>query len=544
MEFAVVCDKIFSTNNQKIIGLIVKEERIEKLITPEEIKNIGDIPILNYRNCTIVPGFIDSHNHMLTTGLQSLGVPLTPKSQENFESLRETLSDFDRENDFPWIIGRGLNSAYFRENRLPDRYELDKAKIKKPIFLVHMSGHAAVCNSAAIDLANSEEWPLEMEGGKIERRSNNEPTGVLHDKAMELVRQFMPRYTKHDYIMALRMIQDSYSESGLTCIKDTGGDGYPINEEARIDAINELDKNGELKLRIAISIPIFTKEELTAKMKLSAKIKESDKVKFGGYKLFLDGSGISKTAWMKEPWITDGEDSDKGNTGLIRWELSDFTYVLGELANQKEMISIHAIGDAALKYALNEIEVIKKRNKDAKFSIVHCYIPSEEDILKIARLGVTIETQPIFLRNFGAQIIENLGPLRGNRLFPIKSYIKQGVNICITSDSPVASFNPVLSLFTSMTRIVSYEHGVTISHMKSERTELDETLLCMTENPAKAIDNKNIGTLSRGKLADFVVFNSIDLSKLANEDFSHVTSMRPVAVYVSGREINPSKEVN
>jgi len=494
-----------------------------------------DYEFHDFEGYIITPGFIDAHNHLLTTALQiAFGFDLSPEKQVSIKNLVMRISRFSKEIDFPWIVGRGLNPDYLEEKRLPTRYDLDTADNDKPVFLIHQSGHAAVCNSIALEISGLDKNFPDPPGGKIERDSNGEPIGVLHEKsAMDIVRAHIPQYSKEDYKRALNLVQDLYLREGITCVKDTGGNGALIIEPQRVDAINELERNGQLKIRIAIALPIFNLDNLESMISTSVKIIRTERVMFGGYKLFLDGSGVSKTAWVKEDWNIDMDTKEIGNKGIVRWDLTDFGKVFHRLSEIDTNISIHAIGDAAVEYILNLIKKEKKNGGKATYSIVHAYIPSDQDIEAMKEYDVSIETQPSFIYLLGAQIAKNLGRGRFQRMFPMKSYVRNEIRACITSDSPVSPFKPSYGIFSSMRREVmskDFEYSVINS---DERISFEEAVNCYTANPSEIIRNKNIGSLEKGKLADFLVWDK-KLMDLTSEDLADI---KPKAVYVAGIKV-------
>ncbi|MEM3829393.1 MAG: amidohydrolase family protein [Conexivisphaerales archaeon] len=537
---AVLCKNILGLREQGIKGFVISEGKIESTIKDTSSINKMEMEVIDYGENFITPGFIDSHNHFLTTSLQlEYGIDLDSSSQINFSTLIDKIKSFSKKNTFPWIIGRGLNSSYFQEKALPDRKVLDRSGVDKPIFLIHQSGHAAVCNSLAlIEAGLLSKDIVDPIGGRIGRYSDGSPNGILYEKAaMDLVRAKIPKYTKADYKRAMIDIQKKYILSGLTCVKDTGGNGFPIDELSRIEALNEMDSAGELLIRIGISIPIFSFNEVDSKVDLSKKIIQTEKLFFAGFKLFLDGSGLNKTAWMKEPWLPNDTAKNEGDRGIVRMELDDFKAIIKKLCSIDTVISIHAVGDAAVAYVLSTIREVKEMGCKARFTIVHAYIPTKEDLMIMKKYDVSVETQTSFLWLLGEQIIKNLGSSRAKRLFPIKDYLSNGINVCLTSDSPVSNFDPVLSIFSSTRRAVKTETGIVI-HNEEQRISLVDSVKCLTENPAKVLGKKEIGSLEVGAFADFIVWPKSFTEIPQNDCYPRIT---PMAVYISG--VNIFKEL-
>lgn len=517
--------------------LLINDDKIEAIYKDGDI-NIGsnDCEIKDYSGYILTPGLIDTHNHLFTTALQlTFGFDLSPNNQTNFSILLDKIREFSRTSQFSWIVGRGINSDYFTEKRLPNRYILDQADNEKPIFLVHQSGHAAVCNSIAIKLSGLDRATPDPDGGVIERDSNGVPTGILHEKAaMDIVRSNIPPYTKDQYKTALLNAQELYLKDGITCVKDTGGNGAYIDEAQRIEVLNEADYEGNLKMRIAVALPIFTRDEVEGKINLLSKLIPSDHLMSAGFKIFLDGSGVSKTAWMKEDWNINLDRKDIGNKGVIRWDLNQLKEVFDKVSELDCNVSIHAIGDAAVEHILSLIKHEKELGKKASFAIVHSYIPTDQDIQLMKQYNVAVETQPSFIYFLGSQIANNLGRERYERMFPLRSYLNNNINVCISTDAPVSPFNPLYGIYSSINRTLKDNKFKDKIINKNECITFPEAIECYTIKPAHILRNNRIGSLETGRLADFVIWDR----SVLHLDPENVEKIHPKAVYISGKKVS------
>jgi hypothetical protein len=482
-------------------GIITKLDKVDESVEIKGIKK-DDERIEDLRGYTLTPGIIDSHNHFTLTALK-LKFQINLSGVSNFKELKTTLLNNSDKYKDGWILGFGLNEFNLAEQKLPTVKDLDEISLDSPIYLAQSSEHYAVCNSTALKIAGINKNTKIPFGGSIGRDEKGELNGILYEEpAMDMVLGKIPDYSLKDYEDSLLYTSKLYRLNGLTTVKDTGD----VDEEKRITALNNLSENGDLAICVCISIPINSREELQKKIALSEKIRENNYFKFTGFKLFMDGSSLSRTAWVKNVWNKNYTEVDNNNFGTPLWKLEDFYYVVSELAKLNKTISIHTVGDRAISTAIDAIK--QNRSKSQNFALVHCYIPSDEDLKDIKDLGISIETQAAFLHFLGGGILSNLGESRGNRLFPYKYMIDNEINVCNGSDSPITPFEPAYGIVSAMKREVMFK-GKKVVLNKEQCLSLEETLKSYTSNCAKALKLDNLGKIAVGALADFTVWKKI-----------------------------------
>ena len=264
--------------------------------------------------------------------------------------------------------------------------------------------HYGICNSRALRIAQITKETPDPVGAKLGRFPEGEPNGILYEPAaMDLVRKHIPPFSEEQYEGAVRSLSGRYLAEGLVCVKDTGGTGSDLDEARRIQVLNRLDRSGELLIRQSVCLPVFSLDDARRKFELSKRIGTSEFLSFVGFKLFLDGSGYGRTAWMKNEWNRDFHTTDKGNFGFPLWKIEEFRKVLEYLAGhlEKGMVDIHTIGDQAIDTALTEIARIKAINPRLKFSLVHVYSPDDRQLELMKQLDCTSRIPvplPVFLR--------------------------------------------------------------------------------------------------------------------------------------------------
>ena len=509
MDYQIISDNFFDGYkfNTGLFSIKIRNNRIYKI---EKIKKVpvsikGSKKIFDLRGKIITPGIIDSHNHFTFTALKmryEYDLSMVTSISEIIDIIKN-----NNKSHAGWLLGYNLNEFNLKEKRMPNFKDLDKINEKIPIYITHYSMHYAVCNSEALKIAKIDDKTPNPIGGIIGRDEQGNINGILYEpSAMNLVRSKISEYSLEEYLEAISYASERYLKTGITCVKDIGGTGKDINEKIRIDALNLADKTGRLKIRVGVSLPIFSFNDAIEKLNLARNIKESERLKFTGYKMFLDGSGLSRTAWMKDEWNKNYNDLDRNNYGFPVWDLDEFKRTLEYISITGATISIHAIGDRAISELLNIINSIKNKSK---YAIVHCTSPSKEDLRNIKANNIAIESQGSFIYFFGNEYKANWGKYREKRLFPFKEIVKMGINLCNGSDSPVTTYDPIYGIISTISREMKTSKYGEKELNPSQRLNLEDTLKTYTSNCAKVMDWNSIGTLKEGNFADIVVWNLI-----------------------------------
>ncbi len=480
----------------------------------EDVSDLNDLrknrpELLDFRGNLVTPGLVDSHNHFTLTALKMLFQTDLGKSS-NFDEIGNALRNVTR-GDQEWVLGYNLNEFILDEKELPTSAELDSMVPDLPVVITHSSEHAAICNSLALRRAGITKASQDPPGSSIERYENGEPNGILHESAaMNLVKSKIPEPSLEEYMDAIQKASAEYRRYGLTAVKDIGGTGDDVNEWKRIDALNILSREGSLKIRVGASIPIYSLGEADEKIALSGKIEENDHLKSTGFKMFLDGSGLNRTGWMKEEWNKNFEEVDSGNFGMPLWNIDEFRKVMSKIATLGTTLSIHTIGDRAISIAVDIIEDLsKEKTNTSKYAFVHANTPDAVDIKRMSKLGISIETQAPDIYFLGSAYLANVGKKRAGMLFPFKTLLESGVNVCNGSDSPVMRYEPAYGIVASMTREMKFPPSFDEEYLETERLDLSDAIMTYTANCSRVMEWPEIGTLDDGSFADLVVWKKV-----------------------------------
>ena len=289
-----------------------------------------------------------------------------------------------------WIQGQGWDEGKLAERRYIFATDLDKVAPNNPVWLIHTTGHYGVANSVALRLAHITAATQNPTAGTIDRDAQGQPTGVLKEEAsMRLVTELIPDYS-HDqmrdgYLTTMAML----NKEGITAIKDPGMDpkNWTIYSELR-------DQN---KLTVHLfalwhgGTTLSQTQEAVTRI-LSIPKSDNDLLISGGVKLFMDGSGGARTAWMTQDWNRKFELIDKGNRGYPLTDPEVYRQQVRTIHNAGIHVGTHAIGDRAIDWVVDTYaEVLKdKPTPGLRHSIIHANIPSDHAIQTMACTGKAV----------------------------------------------------------------------------------------------------------------------------------------------------------
>jgi predicted amidohydrolase YtcJ len=472
-----------------------------------------DAELFDAGEATITPGLIDTHNHMLWTGIQSRLVELGA-CRTIADVLNAIKAYAAAHADVEWVVsGEGWHVANLAENRYPSRDELDAVCPNRAVYLPRL-GHAAVANSVALIRAGIDESTTDPMGGRIVRADDGRLTGLLLEPpAFELVAKHVPRPSPSDRRAALLESQRRYHAAGITGIVDPG-----LRRED-LQIYFDAHRSGELTMR-SVVMPLadsaISEQAMYAALDdLHARTGEGGPtLRFGGVKVFLDGGASFGTALMREPYP-----DERCNCGIQVTPTTRFERLAHYCAANGWSIGVHVVGGGAIDIALDVFAAVDRLHpiRDLRFTLIHAYLwPSEKNVQDAARLGVCVATQPMMQYQFGSMLVERFGLERMSSATPIRSWLDGGVDVGGGSDSPIAAFEPLLGLWQATTRVIGDESGTVVGERQA--IEPAEALALYTRTAAKlCFAEKERGMLRPGLLADWVAL-SVDPTTCAPSD--------------------------
>lgn len=479
------------------------DEAIEPLIGPQT-------RVVELRGRAAVPGFNDAHEHLLSLGLAQLEVNLRGDEVKSLdELLRRVKERADRAGPGEWIIGGRYDHFELDVKRHPYREELDAVAPRNPVFLKRTCGHMGVANSLALKLAGVSERTPQPPGGHMESQ-NGRLTGLLQERAQELVSRVVPKLPQDALVQGLEAGGRLYLSQGVTSVMDAGVGLRQGLED--YDAYVAAHAAGRLPVRAYLAMvggPNGVQDKALERGLRTGL--GDDWVKVGPVKLFTDGSAGGLTAAMSVPYKCNCE-----NRGIFIWTDGQVDEMVAHYNRLGLQIAIHAIGDAAIQQALN---AVAKADREApvagrRHRIEHCGFITKPQIETMRRFAMTLAPQPIFLYEFGDLYVDVLGDNRPHECYPMRSWVDAGLNPAASSDAPVSDTNPFTNLYEMVTRRTN--RGTALG--PHERISLPEAVHCLTWNGAYAsFAEAEKGRLVPGQLADVAVLDR-DIFAAAPDD--------------------------
>lgn len=519
--------KIVTLDSQNTIASVmaVRDGKILRVGTAAELSGCASnrTQIVDLGGKSVIPGLIDVHTHAIEWAKSLLRneIDLTyPKVRSVTDVVALVKERAATANPGGWIVGRGWDDAKFAEKRYLTRQDLDAVAPNNPVYLVHVSGHLSVANSAALKMAGITEQSKAPEGGEIQRDASGQLTGILKDTAMGGMMKLLPRDPPDLPMRAAKLVSEKALAVGLTTIHDI----YLSPDDTR--GYEDAYERGWLKFRVIMSPPIgsIADAEKLASMGVHTGF-GNDHVKFGAAKMFADGGMGARTIAVYPPGII----GEPKNIGLLRWKPEDMQKAHLIAARAGWQLETHAIGDRAIDEVLDSYAAVIEtlHLKDARFRIVHAGISTPAIQKRMKQLGIVVDGNPPFVYWIGSWFTK-YGPERVRWSYPAKSYIENGIVEAAGSDANVTPLSPWWGIWSAVER-KEMQTGKVLA--PEERITIQQALRLYTWNGAYAgFEENQKGSLENGKLADFIVLDR-DVLTIPSAEIKDVQVLR---TYVGG----------
>lgn len=435
-------------------------------------------------------GFIDSHLHVLGLGYNLENIDLN-----HTKSILDIQSLIKNNLHKTIIIGRGWNQENLAERRMLNKTDLNAISRDVPIIMTRVCGHVLTVNDKMLELAGIHELSEQIPGGHFDFK-----TGIFTENALEIITDRLPKPTRDDLKRYFINANQMLLKNGITSVASDDFCVFPISYETIIDVMLELYKEDKIQVKITeqVNLPLKELKDFISKGYVN---KSMGKLRMGPLKILADGSLGGKTAALKEPYQKEPD-----NYG-IKTYTDEALFQLVHLADRNGMDSvIHAIGDATVDQVIQAlkatIDLTKRQNHS--HAIIHAQLatPNQIELMRKYRIGAIV--QPIFL-NSDIKIIESRIGVRATQSYLFKTMYKLGVHVGFSTDSPIEPVNPLMNIYTALTR-----KSIKESHLKAfllkERFSIEEAIECYTKNNLKYIYSDQV---SQG---DYIILDR-DISK-------------------------------
>ena len=467
---------------------------------------------------TVTPGLLDAHIHFSGGGADRLyGLDLSYPNVKSIADVGAAVrSKAAAVASGTWIQGRGWDEGKLAERRVITARDLDAASPDNPVVLTQTTGHYVVANSAALRLAGITKETRDPPNGTIDRNPDGTPTGLLRESAAGLVRRLVPPRSAAETEAGIRDFVKGFNAEGMTGAKDPG-----ISSQTW-DIYRKVERDSALNIRVFAlwsgGRSIEGAKQLIAERAAMTKPNEStgdDHVIAGGVKLFADGSGGARTAWLYDDWNKDYRGVDTGNRGYPASNADTIRMLIRMYHDAGMHVSVHSIGDRAIDWVVDTYDQAMRENpkKGLRHGIIHSNIPTDHAIDVMARLQRDFdagfpEPSATFTWWLGDTYAGNFGPTRSLRLNPFRTFRAKGMTWANGSDFGVTPFPARYGIWSAIAREPLLGVYGKDPFGRAESVDVHTALRAVTIWAARQMFlEKKIGSIEVGKYADLAVWD-------------------------------------
>jgi predicted amidohydrolase YtcJ len=507
------------------------DSRIQELIGPAT-------EVIDLRGRALLPGFQDAHVHPAFAGVTMIGCNLMGAASLD-DALARIASYAGQHPERDWIAGSGWRMEWF-PGGTPDRQTLDQVTGGRPAYLSNRDGHGAWANTRALELAGLDARTPDPADGRIEREADGGPQGTLHEGAATLVGDLVPELTFDERLAGLLLAQQHMHARGITAWQDAIVGDY-LGSPDPLPVYLAAAASGQLTARVEGALWWDRARDGSQLPDILAKRERGRGPRFRAntVKIMQDGVAENFTAGMLEPYH-DPTGCHPHGSGLSYVDPVALLGYVTQLDALGFQVHLHAIGDRAVREALNAIEAARTANgwTDNRHHIAHLQVVHPDDVRRFAELDVTANMQGLWAAHepqMDELTIPFIGPERTARQYVFGDLLRSGARLAAGSDWAVSSANPLRAIHVAVNRSLQGATGAEAEpFLPGQRLELGEALAAYTIGSAYVnhLDDET-GTIAPGKLADLVVLDRDPFAAPASE----IGSTGVLATYVQGEPV-------
>ncbi|MFJ8477109.1 amidohydrolase [Kitasatospora sp. NPDC094011] len=518
-------------------SLAVTGERITAVGHDEVRALIGpNTEVVNLAGRLLLPGFQDAHVHAVFGGVELAACDLsgTVGVADYLDRIRAYAGANPGQ---AWITGSGWSLESF-QGGLPTRQLLDSVVPDRPVYLTNRDHHGAWTNTRALELAGLTRDTPDPADGRIEREPDGTPAGTLQEGATALVARLVPPPTAAERLTGLLRAQRLLHSLGITGWQDAllgEFNGQPDPSDAYLAAA----RSGALTARVTGALWWDRgrgAEQIPQLVERRAELRHG-RFRAGSVKIMQDGIAENFTAAMTSPYL-DGCGCATANSGLSFVDPAALCGYVTELDALGFQVHFHALGDRAVREALDAVEAARTKNgrRGTRHHLAHLQVVHPDDLARFAPLGAVANIQPLWAAHepqMDELTIPFLGPERAARQYPFGALQRAGATLAAGSDWPVSSPDPLAGLHVAVNR---REPGAVDSRvfLPEQRLDLASAIAAYTAGSAHLNGHNDAGTLAVGNLADLVVLDRDILTAPPEE----IADARVLRTYVGGEAVH------
>jgi predicted amidohydrolase YtcJ len=530
-------------------ALAVRDGRVAALGGDAEVVGFldGADEVVDLRGRMLLPGFVDAHVHPVMAGLERNRCDLS--ELPDLAAYRDAVVRYAAARpEVSWILGGGWSMEAFPHG-LPHRDQLDDVTAGRPAYFPNRDHHSGGANSAALERAGIDRDTPDPADGRIERDADGEPTGALHEGAMELVEKVLPPETQHEYDDALRTALAHLHSLGITGWQDAWVETdltRPGVHAAYLRAATE----GWLTARVSAALwweRATAPDDVETEVRRLAALRDEtnalglDRYDVHSVKIMQDGVAETFTAALLEPYL-DACGCATDNSGISFLPPELLTRVVGALDATGFQVHVHALGDRAVRDALDAIEAARASNgsADRRHQLAHLQVVDPADVPRFRALGVTANLQALWACHepqMDELTIPFLGERRAALQYPFGDLFRSGATLAMGSDWPVSSPHPMQAIHVAVNRFEPGRPSGSTPLCSGQELALATALRAYTAGSAYANRREaDTGTLRVGAAADLVVLDRDPFTVPAHE----LGDVGVDRVYVAGEPVTPA----
>jgi len=509
-------------------AILVRGEEILAVGDDDEVSGLADTgaKTVDLEKHFVMPGFNDAHVHIGNAGQDWIAVRLN--GVKSVAELQKRLAEgVAQHKEGEWISGSGWDHTFWPDKKFPNRQELDAVSPKNPVILMHISGHVAVVNSLALQLAEINKATPNPSGGEIERDAAGEPTGMLKEgAAMMLVGSKIPPPSMEQRRRGIELALADVAQHGVTSVQDNSAWEDFLTYRA-------IKNDGKLTVRVTEWLPFPAPLAKLEQLRRDGGTTDPW-LRTGALKMVTDGALGSRTAAMLAPYS-----DDPSTSGIMTMEPEKLRALAIERDKAGFQLNFHAIGDRANRVALDAFEAAAKANgpRDRRDRIEHAQVVAASDFPRFARLQVIASMQPSHQTSDMRWAEQRVGPDRVKGAYAWATMQKFGVRLAFGTDYDVEPITPFRGLFACVTRELP-TGGPQGGWQPQQKISIDDCIRAYTSGSAygEFMEGKK-GELKAGEFADFIVLSK-DLTKVDPSEYVNTKVLRTV---VGGRTVYSSE---